>query len=90
MNLEETGSVTAAPRQDERVRHVAAWRRLMSRPELGVHQASVVLRLVARARGLGVILISHNVRHAYPVGDVFTLLNRGRSMGTFRSRKVAT
>jgi simple sugar transport system ATP-binding protein len=51
---------------------------------LGVHQASVVLRLIvhARARGLGVILITHNVHHAYPVGDVFTLLNRGRSLGT--------
>ncbi|MBX6320634.1 MAG: sugar ABC transporter ATP-binding protein [Rhodospirillaceae bacterium] len=53
---------------------------------LGVHQASLVLRLIARARarGLAVVLITHNVHHAYPVADVFTLLNRGRSMGTFR------
>ena len=58
---------------------------------LGVHQASVVLRLIARARsrGLGVILITHNVHHAFPVGDVFTLLNRGRSLGTFRKSEIS-
>jgi simple sugar transport system ATP-binding protein len=58
---------------------------------LGVHQASVVLRLVARARarGLGVILITHNVQHAWPVGDVFTLLDRGRSLGTFRKGEIS-
>ena len=52
---------------------------------LGVHQASVVLQLIAqaRARGIGVIFISHNVHHAYVVGDRFTLLNRGRSTGTY-------
>jgi len=58
---------------------------------LGVHQASVVLKLVAhaRARGLGVILITHNVHHAYPVGDIFTLLNRGRSLGTFPKKEIS-
>jgi simple sugar transport system ATP-binding protein len=33
-------------------------------------------------RGLSVIFISHNIHHAYPVGDTFTLLNRGRNRGT--------
>jgi simple sugar transport system ATP-binding protein len=58
---------------------------------LGVHQASIVLRYVAqaRARGLAVIFITHNIHHAYPVGDVFTLLNRGRSLGTFRKDQVS-
>src|SRR3954447_4458506 len=52
---------------------------------LGVHQAAKVLRFIrdAKTRGVGVIFITHNINHAYPVGDVFTLLNRGRSMGTF-------
>ena len=47
---------------------------------LGVHQASVVLKLIAqaKARGIGVVFISHNVHHAYAVGDRFTLLKRGR------------
>src|SRR6185369_16769566 len=58
---------------------------------LGVHQASVVLRLVARARarGLGVIFITHNVHHAFPVADTITLLNRGRSLGTFRKGEIS-
>lgn len=57
---------------------------------LGVHQASIVLRYVAQARqnGLGVIFITHNIHHAYPVGDTFTLLNRGRSVGTFRKDEI--
>ncbi len=51
---------------------------------LGVKQASVVLRYVAQARAkqLGVIFITHNVHHAWAVGDVFTVLNRGRTLGT--------
>src|SRR5205823_7616810 len=57
---------------------------------LGVKEASVVLRYIAqaRARGLGVIFITHNVHHAYPVGDRFTLLNKGRSYGTFKKSEV--
>jgi simple sugar transport system ATP-binding protein len=58
---------------------------------LGVKEASVVLRYIAqaRARGLGVIFITHNVHHAYPIGDRFTLLNRGRSYGTFKKSDVS-
>lgn len=57
---------------------------------LGVKEAGVVLRYIAqaRARGLGVILITHNIHHAYPVGDRFTILNRGRSYGTFRKDEI--
>ncbi len=52
---------------------------------LGVKQSGVVLKyiLAARDRGLGVIFITHNPHHAYPVGDRFIVLNRGRSMGNF-------
>src|ERR1700712_3202350 len=51
---------------------------------LGVKQSVNVLKLIAkaRARGISVIFITHNVNHAYPIGDRFTLLNRGKSMGT--------
>ena len=50
---------------------------------LGVAQTSMVLRYVdmVRRQGLGVIFITHNVRHAYSVGDRFTVLNRGRTLG---------
>ena len=52
---------------------------------LGVRQSGVVLKYVAKARdrGLGVIFITHNPHHAYPVGDHFMLLRRGRSLGNF-------
>jgi len=57
---------------------------------LGVHQASVVLKIIVKAAdaGLGVILITHNVHHAYPVGHRFTVLNRGTSMGTFEKKDL--
>ena len=55
---------------------------------LGVHQASMVLKYIvkAAANGLAVILITHNVHHAYPVGNSFTVLNRGKSLGTFQKK----
>ena len=57
---------------------------------LGVHQASIVLKLVmqARARGIGVVFISHNVHHAYAVGDRFSVLKRGRSIGTYARQAI--
>jgi simple sugar transport system ATP-binding protein len=49
---------------------------------LGVKQSGVVLRYVAQARerGLGVVFITHNPHHAYPVGDRFLVLRRGESI----------
>jgi len=58
---------------------------------LGVKEAGVVLRYIARAReqGLGVIFITHNVHHAWAIGDRFTLLSHGRSEGTFRKEETS-
>ncbi len=58
---------------------------------LGVKQAGVVLRYVAqaRARGLGVVFITHNPHHAYAVGDRFTILKRGRTFGTFTKDEMS-
>jgi simple sugar transport system ATP-binding protein len=36
-----------------------------------------------RSRGVAIVFITHNARQAYAVGDRFTVLNRGRSLGTF-------
>ena len=57
---------------------------------LGVKQSGVVLKYIiqARERGLGVIFITHNPHHAYPVGDRFLLLNRGRSIGNYEKNQV--
>ena len=58
---------------------------------LGVKQAGTVLRYIAqaRARGLGVIFITHNPHHAYPVGDRFTILKRGRQLGTWTKAELS-
>jgi len=58
---------------------------------LGVKQAGVVLKYIvqARDRGLGVIFITHNPHHAYPVGDRFLLLKRGRSLGDFAKSDIS-
>jgi simple sugar transport system ATP-binding protein len=58
---------------------------------LGVKQSGVVLRYVAQARdrGIGVIFITHNPNHAYPVGDHFVLLNRGRVIGDYARGEVS-
>ena len=51
---------------------------------LGVRQTSNVLATIDKVRksGIGVVFITHNVRHALAVGDRFTVLNRGRTLGT--------
>jgi simple sugar transport system ATP-binding protein len=58
---------------------------------LGVKQSGVVLRYVAQARdrGLGVIFITHNPHHAYPVGDRFVVLNRGKLMGAWNKGEIS-
>jgi simple sugar transport system ATP-binding protein len=57
---------------------------------LGVKQAGVVLRYIVQSaeRGVGVIFITHNPHHAYPVGDHFVLLNRGRVIGDYAKGDV--
>mgnify|MGYP001431505679 CR=1 FL=1 len=58
---------------------------------LGVKQAGTVLRYIAKARaqGVAVIFITHNPHHAYPIGDKFTILKRGRTLGTFTKHDLS-
>ena len=57
---------------------------------LGVAQTSMVLKYIhlVRQKGLGVIFITHNVRHAYAAGDRFTVLNRGKTLGTYTKAQI--
>jgi simple sugar transport system ATP-binding protein len=50
----------------------------------------VVLKYIvqARERGVGVIFITHNPHHAFPVGDRFVLLNRGRMFGSYDKGEI--
>ena len=47
---------------------------------LGVKQTATVLRYItqARERGIGVVFVTHNPYHAYPIGDRFVVLRRGK------------
>jgi simple sugar transport system ATP-binding protein len=58
---------------------------------LGVKQSGIVLRYIAQARerGVGVIFITHNPHHAYPVGDRFVVLNRGRLLGKWERGEIS-
>lgn len=58
---------------------------------LGVRQTSMVLKYThaVKQKGLGVIFITHNVAHAYAVGDRFTVLNRGITLGTYTKDEIS-
>ncbi len=53
---------------------------------LGVKEATHVLRIImqARAKGIAVVLVTHNVLHAMMVGDHFAVLIRGEKADDFR------
>jgi simple sugar transport system ATP-binding protein len=57
---------------------------------LGVRQSGIVLKYIVQARelGKGVIFITHNPHHAYPVGDRFYLLKRGQLMAAVQKDEV--
>jgi len=57
---------------------------------LGVKQAGVVLRYIAaaRERGIAIVFITHNPQHAFPIGDRFVVLRRGRVEGDFERGEI--
>jgi simple sugar transport system ATP-binding protein len=57
---------------------------------LGVRQTANVLATIDKVRktGIGIVFITHNVRHALAVGDRFTVLNRGRTLGTAQRGQI--
>ncbi len=57
---------------------------------LGVRQTANVLATVDKVRkqGIAVVFITHNVRHAMAVGDRFTVLNRGTTLGTAQRGQI--
>jgi simple sugar transport system ATP-binding protein len=57
---------------------------------LGVRQTSNVLATIDRVRksGIGVVFITHNVRHAMAVGNRFTVLDRGKTLGTAKRGEI--
>ena len=57
---------------------------------LGVRQTANVLSTIDKVRksGIAVVFITHNVRHALAVGDRFTVLNRGKTLGTAQRGQI--
>ena len=58
---------------------------------LGVKQTANVLDTINKMRnkGIAVVLITHNVRHAYAAGDRFTVLDRGVTIATADKKDVS-
>jgi len=90
------GSLSGGERQSvaiARAIHFGARVIILDEPTaaLGVKQSAIVLRNVieARDRGLGLVLITHNPRHAYLVGDRFLVLSLGRSLGEFAKSETS-
>ncbi len=59
---------------------------------LGVKQSSNVLKMITRvsSRGVGIIFITHNVQHATLVGDSYSVLNHGQTLGFFGKDEITS
>jgi len=91
----EVGTLSGGQRQQ-----VAVARSLLGEPKvvmldeptaaLGVPQTKQVLELIRRLkdRGLGVVVISHNLADVFQVADRIFVLRLGRPSGDFRSSEV--
>jgi simple sugar transport system ATP-binding protein len=95
------GSLSGGERQSlaiARAVHFGAKVLILDEPTaaLGVKEATHVLRIImqARAAGIAVIFVTHNVTHAMTVGDRFAVLIHGRKADDFakgeRSREQIT
>src|SRR5436305_5056040 len=91
----EVGALSGGQRQQ-----VAVARSLLGEPRvvlldeptaaLGVAQTAQVLELVKRLRerGLGVVVISHNLADVFEVADRIVVLRLGRPAGSFDTREA--
>jgi simple sugar transport system ATP-binding protein len=93
---ELVGTLSGGERQSlaiARAEHIGARLLILDEPTsaLGVKEAAIVLKHVLRARaaGLAIILITHNVHHAHVVGDRFVFLKHGRVVGEHRREAIS-
>ena len=93
---QSVGTLSGGERQAvaiARALHMGAKVLLLDEPTaaMGVRQAGIVLEQVRRARdrGVGIVLITHNPRHAAPVGNRFIVLRHGCVLGDFSSQEAS-
>jgi len=57
---------------------------------LSVKETDKLLKSIVemKKRGVGVIFVTHNVYHVYPIGDKFVILNRGEMLGVYKKEEV--
>lgn len=92
---EKVGKLSGGERQSiaiGRAMHFGAKLLILDEPTsaLSVAETRKVLTYVtnAKERGLSVILITHNVNHAYQVADQFTIIRHGQNVGTYDRSEV--
>lgn len=88
---EPVGSLSGGERQSIAIARAVYFQSkllIMDEPTsaLSLRETSKVLHYIdqARARGVSVIVISHNIRMVHPIADRLTVLSHGRSLGTFK------
>lgn len=92
---EKVGKLSGGERQSiaiGRARYFGAKLLILDEPTsaLSVGETHKVLTYTqnAKERGLSVIFITHNVGHVYQVADRFTIIRRGRLVGTYARGEV--
>ncbi|MFG1647570.1 ATP-binding cassette domain-containing protein [Amycolatopsis sp. NPDC049252] len=89
------GSLSGGQRQAVAIAKAVLWHSklvIMDEPTaaLGIQQTEVVLGLVRRMaeRGLGVVVVSHNMNDVFDVADRIAVLYLGRLAGVFTTREL--
>jgi len=93
---EKVGKLSGGERQSiaiGRAIHFGAKLLILDEPTsaLSVAETGKVLSYIenARASGLPVIFITHNVNHIYQVSDSYTIIRQGRKVGTYQRGELS-